>query len=178
MDEMKILIREEQQDDQREVYLVNKLAFGRENEARLVDVLRNGRSFVPGLSIVAVKGKEVVGHILFTRVSIKINNGGGKEHLSLSLAPMAVRPGFQNQGIGSRLVRYGLEKASKMGFASVVVLGHREYYPRFGFIAAATFGLEPPFEVPRGVFMAVELRKDGLKGAGGIVQYPVEFENV
>ncbi|GGC33301.1 N-acetyltransferase [Parapedobacter defluvii] len=172
-----ISIRQETAADFAAVFDVNRLAFGQDNEARLVDALRaNETAFVPELSIVAVIGAIVVGHILFTKITIRGSNGN--LHGSLALAPMAVRPEHQKQGIGSQLVRKGLAVASGLGFQSVIVVGHEQYYPKFGFEPAEKWNIKAPFEVPSDAFMAIELIADGLRNVSGMVVYPAEFESV
>ncbi|HQU96486.1 MAG TPA: N-acetyltransferase [Saprospiraceae bacterium] len=172
-----ITIRPETQDDHREVFEINHIAFGQDNESKLVDALRkNQTAFVPELSIVATDNKKIVGHILFTKIIIKDDNGNLNE--SLGLAPMAVRPELQKRGIGGQLIRKGLEVAKESGFKSVIVLGHEHYYPKFGFQPADKWNLKSPFDIPSNVFMAIELISDGLKNISGTVVYPKEFENV
>lgn len=172
-----IKLRQETKNDFSEVYEVNNLAFGQENEAKLVDALRNNSAaFVPELSIVATANGKIVGHILFTKIHIKDNKGNMNE--SLGLAPMAVRPEWQKSGIGGQLIREGFELARALGFKSVIVLGHEHYYPKFGFEPAAKWDIKAPFDVPPTVFMAIELTKDGLKDISGTVVYPKEFEEV
>jgi putative acetyltransferase len=170
-----VKIRPEMSEDYSSITEVNDLAFSHKNEGRLILALRKTREFVPELSLVAVVGGRVVGHILFYPIKIKTND---VNHTSLALAPMAVLPEYQKKGIGSQLVREGLKRAPKLGLKSVIVLGHAAYYPRFGFEPAGKWGIRPPFEVPEGVFMALELVKDGLKGIQGIVEYPPEFNDV
>jgi len=131
---------------------------------------------VPELSIVATLNNKIAGHILFTKIHIKGNDGNIKE--SLGLAPMAVKPELQNSGIGSLLIKKGLEVAQGLGFKSVIVLGHEHYYPKFGFEPAIKWNIKAPFEVPSNVFMAIELEKDGLKNMSGTVIYPKEFDTV
>lgn len=172
----RIVIRTEMESDKPAVYAVNKNAFGQDAEARLVDLLREGNTFIPDLSIVAELDGEIVGHILFTR--IKIVSEAGEEKHSLALAPMAVLPEFQRQGIGSKLVEYGLAKAKELGFPSVIVLGHEAYYPKFGFQPASKWGIKPPFDVSDSVFMAIELKVGGLEAVSGTVEYPQEFSSV
>ena len=172
-----ITIRPETQDDHREVFEINHIAFGQDNESKLVDALRkNQTAFVPELSIVATDNKKIVGHILFTKINIKDDNGNLNE--SLGLAPMAVRPELQKRGIGGQLIRKGLEVAKESGFKSVIVLGHEHYYPKFGFQPADKWNLKSPFDIPSNVFMAIELISGGLKNISGTVVYPKEFENV
>ena len=172
-----IRLRQETKDDFNEVFDVNHLAFGQDNEAKLVDALRNNpTAFVPRLSIVATESDTIVGHILFTKINIKDDEGN--LHESLGLAPMAVKPEFQNRGIGGQLIRKGFEVAKDLGFTSVVVLGHEHYYPKFGFEPATKWNIKAPFAVRPNHFMAIELVKDGLKNISGTVNYPKEFEMV
>ena len=172
-----ITIRQEKKDDFREVFELNHIAFGQENEARLVEALRNNQTaFVPELSIVATNNNKIVGHILFTKINIKDDKGNLNE--SLGLAPMAVRPEFQKSGIGGQLIRNGFEVAKGLGFKSVIVLGHEHYYPKFGFQPADKWKIKAPFDVPSNAFMAIELAPDGLKNISGTVVYPKEFETV
>jgi len=171
-----IEIRQEKTSDYTDVFILNKNVFGRENEAMLVNALRDSDAFTPELSLVAIHNSKIVGHILFTKVVIK--NERSRSVQSLSLAPMAVDQALQNQGIGSLLVNYGLEKAGELGYRSVIVLGHDYYYPRFGFRPASQWGIKAPFDVPDNVFMALELVKNSLEGINGTVKYPEEFESV
>jgi predicted N-acetyltransferase YhbS len=173
---MEVTIRTESADDYSAVYALNKQAFEEEGEAKLVNNLRNSSAFIPELSLVATKENIVVGHILFTK--IKIIGEDGNEHESLALAPMAVTPKYQKSGIGSQLIRAGLDKARELNFKSVIVLGHEKYYPKFGFEPASKWKITSPYDVPDEVFMAMELVKDGLKNVSGVVQYPKEFAEV
>jgi len=171
---MDILIRSEKTADFPAIQALNKVAFGQENEARLVNLLRQSDTFIPALSLVAMMDDIIVGHILFTKIKIKDEQENVFE--SLALAPMAVQPALQKQGIGEQLIRYGLKKAKALGYQSVIVLGHEHYYPKFGFVPAEKWQIKAPFDVPSNVFMALELVKDGLKGISGTVEYPKEFE--
>ena len=173
----KIILRQETANDYSEVFDVNRIAFQQENEAKLVDALRNNLSvFIPALSIVAAVNNKIVGHILFTKISIKDDKGNIYE--SLGLAPMAVRPEFQKSGIGGQLIRKGLQVAEDLGFKSVIVLGHEHYYPKFGFKPAVEWNIKAPFKVSSNVFLAVELIENGLQNISGTVTYPKEFEIV
>ncbi len=173
---MEFTIRQETLKDYTQVYELNKIAFAQENEAELVELLRKSNAFVPQLSTVAAVGSKIVGHILFTR--IKIANEYGNKFDSLALAPMAVAPELQKQGIGAKLVQSGLLKAKDLAFKSVIVLGHENYYPKFGFKPAYLWQIKAPFDVPENVFMAIELVPDALKNIQGTVIYPKEFEDV
>jgi putative acetyltransferase len=170
---MRAIIKPETEADIPAIYEVNKLAFGQEDEAKLVDALRESDAFVPGLSLIATMGGEVVGHILFTKIKIRGNRGS--QHDSLALAPMAVLPAFQKQGIGSQLIWHGLAKAKELGYKSVIVLGHEHYYPKFGFVPAIKWNIKAPIEVPSNIFMGIELVRGGFKKINGTVEYPKEF---
>jgi predicted N-acetyltransferase YhbS len=137
----------------------------------LVERLRTSDGFVPELSLVAAIDGEVVGYILLTKVKII-----GKEVVeSLAMAPVAVLPEYQNQGIGGKLIVAAHNKAKELGFESVIVLGHEGYYPKFGFKLAESFGIKPPFDVPSENFMAMELVDGALEGVEGVVKYAEEF---
>ena len=163
-------IRPETPDDSRPVRQINELAFGQPAEADLVDKLR--RTCADALSLVADDG-EVVGHILFTPVVVQ----GTEQRLAgMGLAPMAVRPDRQRQGVGSQLVRRGLELLSERGCPFVVVVGHPEYYPRFGFAPASKHGLLSQWEgMPDAAFMVLVLDAQAMAGASGVAKYRDEF---
>jgi putative acetyltransferase len=162
-------VRPETSADHEAIRHVNRLAFGQDDEARLVDALRNG-GYVR-LSLVAEQGGQVVGHILFSDLPI-ITEAGTVS--ALALAPMAVLPEFQNQGIGSAMVRIGLDECRRQGHQIVVVLGHPHFYPRFGFSPKLAEHLDSPF--PGGAtFMALELVPGAMDGVIGKVQYPPPF---
>ncbi len=168
-----IHIRPETPSDYQHIFEINAQAFQQEAESLLIEKLRKSEYFIPELSIVAEKGGELIGHILFSKIRIE----GEVRTPSIALAPMAVLPEFQNQGIGSLLIREGLEKVKEMGFKSVIVLGHKDYYPRFGFKKASNWGIQSPFEVPDEVFMAIELEEGALANAAGVVVYPEAFSS-
>ena len=163
-----ISVRFEQLGDAAGIHDTNELAFGTPLEAGLVDALRGSDDY---LSLVAVIDGEVVGHILFTPVSLEppasVQIAG--------LAPMAVRPAHQRRGIGGQLIRAGLDECRRRGYSAVVVLGHPEYYPRFGFVPGHTFGLTCEFPSPPEAFMAIELVPGALAGTTGLVRYRSEF---
>lgn len=173
---MNIQIRQEYKDDFKAIDEVNNSAFGQDNEAKLVGLLRNTDAFVPELSLVAILDNKIVGHILFTK--IKIKDSHQNEFDSLALAPLAVRPECQQKGIGAQLIQSGLEKARELNFESVIVLGHEHYYPKFGFAPADQWNIKAPFDVPANVFMGLELIENGLKNVSGTVQYAKEFDTV
>ncbi|MCU0427978.1 MAG: N-acetyltransferase [Candidatus Kapabacteria bacterium] len=174
---MEIKIRQENRDDFYAVSEVNKLAFGQDTEANLVDLLRNSNAFISELSFVATLDDKIIGYILFTKITII--NDDKTETESLALAPMAVRPDFQNKGIGGQLINHGLKIAKELRYKSVIVLGHKDYYPKFGFEPTMKWNIKSPFEISdKGAFMGIELVTDGLKNASGLVKYPNEFETV
>ncbi len=168
-----LTIRPEAPDDIVVVHHINERAFGQINEANLVDALRDEGANV--LSLVAQKNEAVIGHILFCRIQIKTAQ---KPIDAVSLSPVAVLPEFQSQGIGSQLVQHGLEALRRQGESIVTVLGHPEYYPRFGFRQAQDYHIECPYQVPPAAWMLIELKPKALKGKKGIVVYPEAFNNV
>ncbi|HET9694956.1 MAG TPA: N-acetyltransferase [Steroidobacteraceae bacterium] len=164
-----IEVRVERPDDVAAIRGVNERAFGASVEARLVDQLRASNKAM--ISLVAQHGDQVVGHILFSPVTIA---KAPESFRGAGLAPMSVLPEFQNQGIGSRLVRGGLVACQEAGYDAVVVLGHVGYYPRFGFAKAQDYGLESEYDAAD-AFMVLELRKGALEEIGGLVKFAPEF---
>ena len=167
-----MLIRAENENDRAPVYSVNVSAFETPTEAILVNALR--KQAQPVVSLVDEENGEVVGHIMFSPVSLS----GFASLSALGLAPMAVAPEYQRKGIGSALVRAGLEQCKLLGFAAVVVLGHPDYYPRFGFLPSSRFGIDSEYDVPEDVFMAMELQPGALSGKTGRVKYHDAFNNI
>ena len=166
-------IRKEKDSDIKEIWKVNIEAFETEAEANLVNALRD--SDISYISLVAEEGEEIVGHILFTPVELIGDNSGLK---LIGLAPMAVVAKLQKKGIGSQLVKAGLESCLVQGYDAVVVLGHPEYYPKFSFVPSVKFGIKSEYEVPDEVFMVLELTKGSLKGHQGIIKYHSAFGSV
>jgi putative acetyltransferase len=165
-----ITIRHEKSSDIAAIHHVNEQAFNRPEEANLVDMLRaHGKV---SLSLVAVEDDRIVGHILFSTVSIETAE---KTVPAIGLAPMAVLPEFQCQGIGSLLVRSALAECREACHRVVVVLGHPGYYPRFGFVPSNRHGIKSEFDVPDEVFMVLELSEGALSGCAGTVKYQPEF---
>ena len=153
------------------IHRVEQAAFGRAAEADLVDVLRaNGKAT---LSLVAEEGGEIVGHVFFSPVALRTENG---EHAALGLGPVAVLPERQGQGIGSALIRRGLEMLPPE--LAVFLEGSPKYYPRFGFVDAAEFGIKCQFNPPPGCFMVHAPVPEGLLGLKGTIYYSEEFETV
>ena len=165
-------IRQENKNDYEQVYNVVKTAFENAehsdgNEQDLVNDLRKSDSFIPELSLVAVKDNKIVGHILFTKIKI------GK-YEELALAPLSVLPKYQRQGIGKKLIETGHKIAKELGYNYSIVLGSEKYYPKFGYTSAIDYGIKAPFEVPNENFMAIKL-KDTEVEINGTVQYAKEF---
>ena len=167
-----IEIREETPADRAAVYAVNTAAFGGEGEARLVEALHHDGDVLAAL--VAVEDGEIVGHILFSKLPIEADEG---TLFATALAPMAVRPDRQLKGIGSALVREGLKLARERGATAAVVLGHPDYYPRFGFSARWAAGLESPY-AGSDAFMAMELVPNGLGTGEGVLHYAAAFSDL
>ena len=168
-----VLIRPEATEDQATIRRINEEAFETTTEADLVDILRRNGKVT--LSLVASAAGSLIGHILFSPVTID----QAPVLRAVGLAPMAVLPEWQRRGVGSKLVRRGLDLCRDAGFDAVVVLGHSHYYPRFGFVPASTFRLSSEYDVPDDVFMALELRECALRGLQkAVVRYQPEFADV
>ncbi|MEE9554589.1 MAG: N-acetyltransferase [candidate division Zixibacteria bacterium] len=165
-----MIIRSEQSSDIEEIRRINIEAFGSEPEADLVEALRD--SGIPLISLVAEKDDELIGHILFSPVSIEPENADVR---IAGLAPMAVATAFQNREIGSKLVEEGLKRCKLAGYVAVVVLGHPNYYPKFGFIPSVKYGIKSEYDVSSDVFMVIELVDGVLAECGGIVRYHEAF---
>ncbi|OWY65008.1 GNAT family N-acetyltransferase [cyanobacterium TDX16] len=170
-----MIIRCENFTEYTDVFEINQLAFGQENEANLVDNIRQLPKFNSALSLVAIESDRLVGHILFSEIAIVSPQG---EVTALALAPLAVLPQFQNQGIGSQLVRAGLKQCQVLGYKIVIVLGHPNFYNRFGFAPAIDKELRSPFSVPDEAFMVLELIPEALTGISGMVKYSSPFDLV
>ncbi|MFC1971535.1 GNAT family N-acetyltransferase [Chloroflexota bacterium] len=165
-----LIIRPEIPEDIASISHVNEEAFGQKAEGNIVEKLRNRG--VLTISLVAVQDNEIVGHIAFSPVIVE------SERLSfdtITLAPMAVLPEHQRQGIGSKLVLAGLKDCQRLGHEIVVVMGHPEYYPRFGFVPAKPEGVDCEFEVPDEAWMILELQQGALAERRGKVRFQPEF---
>lgn len=167
-----ITIRTEREEDYSDVRKVNELAFGQSSEANLVEALRERAR--PYISLVAADDEKIVGHIFFSPVMIQSDDDS---FTAMGLAPMAVLPELQKQGVGSLLVREGLKECLRIGHDIVVVLGHADYYPRFGFVTAKQKGISSQYDVPDEHFMIAELTPNALRGRAGLVIYHPEFKN-
>lgn len=168
-----IRIRSELPEDVEAIYSLNQEAFEEIAEANMVNNLRTSNAMI--LSLVAIKNNEIVGHIAFSPVTIESDQATVN---AVGLAPMAVSPEFQRSGIGSQLVEEGLNRIRTAGHDLVVVLGHPEYYPRFGFVPAKKYGIRWEHDVPEEAFMIKELREGALKEVRGTVKYRPEFNEV
>lgn len=166
-------IRQESKNDYKEVYNVVKKAFETAehsdgNEQDLVVELRSSNNFIPELSLVAIKDKKIVGHIMFTKIMI------GKT-VEIALAPLAILPEYQKQGIGTKLISEGHRIAKEMGYHYCVVIGSEKFYPKIGYIPAENFEIIAPFQIDSKNFMAIKLN-DTKEQANGVVKYAKEFK--
>jgi putative acetyltransferase len=166
---LNVEIRKERPGDIPAIRHVNQLAFGRDQEADMVDALRaNGAAW---LSLVATLNDEVVGHIMYSPLEIGQVRGAG-------LGPIAVHPEHQRQGIGSALIEAGNLQLREAGCPFVVVLGHADFYPRFGFRPARPLGISCEWDVPDDTFMVLALHPERMQGVSGLARYRVEFSMV
>lgn len=165
-----LTIRSETPEDEAEIRHIHEEAFGQEAEGELIGKLRNRG--VLTISLVALYDSRLVGHIAFSPAEVKSDCSSFK---AIALGPMAVLPAFQGKGIGSQLVRVGLEECRRLGHEIVVLVGHPDYYPRFGFALASPKGIECEFEVPDEAWMLLELREGALVGKRGTVSFQPEF---
>jgi putative acetyltransferase len=170
-----ISIRPEHDSDIPAIRAVNVEAFGRPDEANLVDALRVKNVII--LSLVATLDRHVVAHVIFTPITIEDPNSGSMTN-GIGLGPVAVLPSYQNKGIGSHLIQEGLTQCRHLGHEICIVLGHPEYYPRFGFSPSEQFGITSSLEVPAEAFMVAELIPGALHGIRGIARYHSEFDSV
>lgn len=167
-----VIIRKEQAADYDEVYQVVRTAFESAehsdgNEQDLVNALRNGKAFIPELSLVAEEDDRIIGHIMFTRAYVN-------DSRVLVLAPLSVLPHYQNKGVGSALITEGHRIASSLDYEYSVVLGSPTYYSKFDYKPARNYGIIPPFDVPDEYFMAHQLNNQA-KNLGGLLIYSNEF---
>lgn len=168
-----ITIRQENKNDFDIIYNLIKEAFKTAehsdgNEQELVSKLRESNNFIPELSLVATINGKIVGYILFTKIKI------GK-YEELALAPLAVLPKYQKQGVGTKLIQEGHKIAKRLGYHYSIVLGSEKYYQKFGYLPASIYRIKPPFKVPSENFMAINLTNTDIK-INGIVEYAKEFD--
>lgn len=169
-----MIIRTENEADYNEVYQLNYAAFGnRDDESKLIERIRMSEEFIPELSIVAEIDGEIVGHVLLSKAKVVSDE---TQHTVIVLAPIAVKPSFQKQGIGSQLIEEGIRRCQALGYPAIFLIGHPTYYPRFGFQPARPFGIElKQFPVSDEVFMACELKEGALRNMNGELIYPKAF---
>jgi putative acetyltransferase len=170
-----IIIRKEKPEDIEAIRVVIERAFGTAEEVVVVDRLREAGKAT--LSLVATVDEQVIGHILFSQVTLESNNdqAGDKPLVAIGLAPLAVLPEFQNRSVGSLLTKAGLDECRKAGYECAVVLGHPHYYPRFGFVPSVRYKIKSEFEVSDETFMVLELKEGALQNRAGIIKYQPEF---
>ncbi|KAL9655649.1 hypothetical protein ABK040_002312 [Willaertia magna] len=193
--QFKVTIRSEEEKDVDVIYNVISEAFGKENESKLYKLLRCNENFNKELSIVAVvdentQQERVVGHILLLPIKLKRKDENLKEEeiIILSLAPLSVIPSFQKKGIGSQLVLKSIKKAKELNYPAIVVLGHKEYYSKFGFQSAIPHNLIPSFSLSdngesiKEHYFIMELKENSILSTanknGGTIEYPKEFDSV
>lgn len=168
-----MFIRQEKVEDYNEVYKLIKDAFETAehadgNEQDLVEALRKNKdAFIPELSLVAERNKEIIGHILFTKMKVG-------DDTVLALAPLSVKPAYQGQGVGTALIKEGHQIAKNLGYTHSVVLGSETYYPRAGYLPADKFKINVPEGIPSQNYMAIKLT-DNEKAIHGDVTYAKEF---
>jgi putative acetyltransferase len=168
-----MIIRREEPPDSAVIHLVNEQAFGGSAEANAIDLLRQRGAAT--LSLVAVIDDRVVGHLFFTPIEIVSPD---RTWPGLGLAPLAVLPDYQRQGIGTALMNAGLEECRQLGCECVIVLGHPDYYPRFGFERASRYGVRFEFEAPDEACLILALKPGALDGVSGVAKYQPEWNGV
>ena len=166
-----MIIRQEKPEDIDDIHALNELAFGQPQEANIIDKLRINCDNL--LSLVVIENEKVVGHILFSPVEIEGQHGIIR---GMGLAPMAVLSEMQHKGIGTQLVKSGIENLREMQCPFIIVLGHPEYYPRFGFERASLYGIKCQWEgIPDDAFMILWLDKSKINRVSGLAKYRDEF---
>ncbi len=168
-----MIIRSEEPRDKTDIRFVNEQAFGGSAEANAIDQLRDRGQFT--LSLVAEIDDRVVGHLLFTPITIEASN---RSWPGLGLAPLSVLPEYQRQGVGSALMIEGLARCRSLGHERIIVLGHPDYYPRFGFERASRYGVRFEFEAPDEACMILALQPGALDGVSGVARYQPEWNGV
>ena len=185
-----IAIREEQPDDVAAIRDINQRAFGQDQEANIVDALRSNGAAL--LSLVATLDGQVVGHIMYSPITIgdEAEDDAARTGFTLpdtptvstvtgaALGPMSVLPEHQQHGIGSKLVESGNQKLKAAGCPFIIVLGHANFYPRFGFQPASTFGVRCEWPVPDDAFMLLPLDPSATQSLSGLAKYRPEFSTV
>ena len=167
---MLLEVREECANDIAAIRDLNKRAFGQDQEGNIVDALRSNGAAL--LSLVATLDGRVVGHIMYSPISV------GAQVTGAALGPMAVLPEHQRQGIGSKLIETGNRRLRDAGCPFIIVLGHADFYPRFGFGPASIHGIKCEWEVPDEVFMLLVLDQAKMGAVSGLAKYRHEFSTV
>jgi putative acetyltransferase len=162
-----VAVRPERPGDEPAIGAVHERAFGRPQEAALVDALRAAGAHV--VSLVVEDAGAVIGHVLFSPVGVEVGDAG------LGLGPIGIRPDRQGSGLGALLVRHGLAECRARGHDLVVVLGEPGFYRRFGFVPASTYGLRCEYDAPEDAFMVLELVPGAVASRRGLVRYRPEF---
>ncbi len=163
-----VTIRPESEADFAAVARIHRDAFGQDDVPRIVELLRPSDAYVADLSLLAEVDGEIVGHVILSRGSLD-------DRRVLALGPIGVVPAHQRSGIGSELMLVSLTRARELGHELVVLLGHPWYYPRFGFVPAASLGITSAEDWPADAFMALELVPGGARG-GGTFTFPSAFD--
>ena len=166
-----VLIRQETKDDIELITEIHDLAFSQPNEGRLVNLLRKENYFEPSMSLIAELKGEIIGHILFSNLECKFD----EKKRAVALAPVAIKPKFQNQGVGSKLITFGVKEISKLGYDAVLVLGEPNYYKRFEFSRSVVEHVQCPYQCE--AFLGLEFKKGTLAKCQSVV-YPKPFEQV
>ncbi|MBC2253598.1 N-acetyltransferase [Listeria welshimeri] len=168
-----MIIRKEQPQDFQAIRRVNEEAFKGTVEADLIESIRSSDYYQPSLSLVveAFDG-NIVGYLMFSEISLE---AAGGSRFILALAPLAVLPEYQGSRIGSKLMEEGIRLAREKAYPAIAVLGHADFYPRFGFISSEQFGIRAPFDVPAEYFMLLELYDGSLENLAGTIHYPAAF---
>lgn len=179
MSQAAVSIKSEQKSQIDAVHAVIKAAFKQENEVDLVKQLRDAKTYIPELSMVALVDDKVVGHAMLSPAFIEKADSERIE--VLALAPVAVHPDYQNQGIGKKLINSLLALTEvRFGdiYRGIIVLGDCSYYSKFGFVQASQFGVCAPFKCEAKNFMAMPITNNALANCQGEVVYPAAFSNV
>jgi putative acetyltransferase len=168
-----VIIRPEEPPDIAAIRFVNEQAFDGSGEANAIEALRDRGA--ASLSLVAVIADRVVGHLFFTPAGIE---SADRSWPALGLAPLAVLPEYQRRGVGSALMDAGLEECRRLGCERIIVLGHPDYYPRFGFERASQYNVRFEFEAPDEACMILALQPGALDGISGVAKYQPEWNGV
>ena len=170
-----IMIRQEEESDRQRILDVTRFAFEKDEEPELVKRIWESNDFIPELSLVAIDGDVVVGHLIFTAMTIQTDD---EDIQALCLGPVSIDPERQKQGIGVRLIRHGLAECQRLGYHIIVLVGHPEYYPRFGFRPANERGLSIGIEAPPEAFMVYEGISGALDDVTGTVVFSSAFDGM